>query len=257
MVARTVWSAVTGSPSLTGNSDDCCLRLRRRRLAGSRSSCSRPTTWKRSCKLSGFNLFRRARVRGAGVVRGRGFSLAAVGGAEAEELRGDARQAVAANAPSSAPIRAPADGDGPKNRRVRILPRPLIIIGRVSLTPGKKIPACVALSYAVRYKIVHCTNGRPGRSRVVPAADFARLANKFMASRTISPVTAPPRRSARRWQKSDAQGRRELIVEIALRLLHRQGCRAVDDAAGGGELGLGTMTLYTYVEGQQGLYRRW
>lgn len=44
-------------------------------------------------------------------------------------------------------------------------------------------------------------------------------------------------------------------MEIALRLLHRHGLAAVTMRRVAGELGLGTMTLYTYVEGQQGLYR--
>lgn len=57
------------------------------------------------------------------------------------------------------------------------------------------------------------------------------------------------------WHDADPAARRSLIVEAALALLQEQGLAAVTMRAVAGRLGVGTMTLYTYVEGQHGLYR--
>ena len=70
--------------------------------------------------------------------------------------------------------------------------------------------------------------------------------------------TLPPSRSTAvpaDWGDADAPRRRELIVEAALDLLHQQGLAAVTMRGVAARLGVGTMTLYTYVDGQGGLQR--
>lgn len=46
-----------------------------------------------------------------------------------------------------------------------------------------------------------------------------------------------------------------MIVDVAIKLLHRYGLDAVTIRRVAGKLGVGAMTLYTYVEGQHGLQR--
>ncbi len=66
---------------------------------------------------------------------------------------------------------------------------------------------------------------------------------------------SPPSRSLRRWHAADADARRDLIVDAAMRLLDRRGPAAVTIRAIAARLGVGAMTLYTYVDGQAGLRR--
>lgn len=66
---------------------------------------------------------------------------------------------------------------------------------------------------------------------------------------------ASPATSPQRWHDADATGRREMIVQTALELLHHEGLPAVTMRAVASRLGVGTMTLYTYIEGQHGLHR--
>lgn len=59
----------------------------------------------------------------------------------------------------------------------------------------------------------------------------------------------------RRWLEADAERRRRLIVDAAMELLHERGPQAVTMRRVARKLGLGAMTLYTYVAGQEGLRR--
>lgn len=65
-----------------------------------------------------------------------------------------------------------------------------------------------------------------------------------------------PRGLARRWAQADADARTALITDAALRLLDRRGLDAVTMRRVAADLGVGTMTLYTYVDGQSALRRR-
>jgi AcrR family transcriptional regulator len=58
-----------------------------------------------------------------------------------------------------------------------------------------------------------------------------------------------------RWQDADTESRRDLIVRAALDLLAEEGLAAVTMRSVASRLGIGTMTLYTYVDGQRGLHR--
>lgn len=60
---------------------------------------------------------------------------------------------------------------------------------------------------------------------------------------------------ARRWSKADFDERRTLIVDAALALLHRHGAKGVTMRRVAARLGVGAMTLYTYVKGQEELHR--
>lgn len=67
-------------------------------------------------------------------------------------------------------------------------------------------------------------------------------------------------RLAQRWRKADFPQRRQMILRIALRLLHRHGLQALTMRRVATELGLGAMTLYTYFPSQHELHRemvRW
>jgi len=55
------------------------------------------------------------------------------------------------------------------------------------------------------------------------------------------------------WNRGDRDARRNLIVEVAIDLLNTQGLPAVTIRRVARRLSVGAMTLYTYVEGQQGL----
>jgi AcrR family transcriptional regulator len=70
----------------------------------------------------------------------------------------------------------------------------------------------------------------------------------------VKPASTPSR-SLRRWHAADADARRALIVDAAMRLLDRRGPAAVTIRAIAARLGVGAMTLYTYVDGQAGLRR--
>ncbi len=59
----------------------------------------------------------------------------------------------------------------------------------------------------------------------------------------------------RRWQQASRDQRRDLITDAALKLLHKKGLNAVTMRAVAEQLGIGAMTLYTYVNGKSGLHR--
>lgn len=66
---------------------------------------------------------------------------------------------------------------------------------------------------------------------------------------------APSRNDNRHWQQAGRDQRRELITNTALKLLHNKGLTAVTMRAVADQLGIGAMTLYTYVKGKYGLHR--
>ncbi len=70
---------------------------------------------------------------------------------------------------------------------------------------------------------------------------------------THVPQTTRP--TARRWHRADHDQRRELITKTALKLLQTKGLLAVTMRAVASKLGVGAMTLYTYIEDQHGLHR--
>jgi AcrR family transcriptional regulator len=57
------------------------------------------------------------------------------------------------------------------------------------------------------------------------------------------------------WRDASHDHRREMIVATALRILHEQDMSAVTMRGVAAQLGVGTMTLYTYVSGQDELRR--
>lgn len=59
----------------------------------------------------------------------------------------------------------------------------------------------------------------------------------------------------KKWLRADHAQRRAMVVEHAIRLLTRHGPDAVTMRRVAGSLRVGTMTLYTYVDGQDGLQR--
>lgn len=70
-------------------------------------------------------------------------------------------------------------------------------------------------------------------------------------------TTAAPRSTTltRRWRHAEPDDRRRLIVEVALDLLQRRGLEHVTMRRVAHRLGIGAMTLYTYVDGQDALRR--
>jgi len=71
-----------------------------------------------------------------------------------------------------------------------------------------------------------------------------------------TPQTVPLPGSARkRWAKADRAERAELIMLIGLELLRERGAEAVTIRKVADRLGVGAMTLYTYIDGQDGLRR--
>lgn len=62
-------------------------------------------------------------------------------------------------------------------------------------------------------------------------------------------------RSKTQWRTLDHEQRRGLIVEVALDLLSKKGSQAITMRQVAHKLGLGAMTLYTYVRGQDELCR--
>ena len=75
--------------------------------------------------------------------------------------------------------------------------------------------------------------------------------NPPMASTALSPS-----RLQRRWRTADGGERRRLIVDTALNLLGRHGLERVTMRRVAERLGIGAMTLYTYVNGQHGLHQQ-
>lgn len=81
-----------------------------------------------------------------------------------------------------------------------------------------------------------------------------------MTQPLIAPRPAAPNRSlarslARQWRSASPDRRRELIIEAALDLLQRKGLQHVAMRRVARRLGVGAMTLYTYVNGQDELRR--
>lgn len=76
---------------------------------------------------------------------------------------------------------------------------------------------------------------------------------------SFSPSSAPGSAGhpppADRWQQASPEVRRTLIVEAALDLLQARDLSAITMRSVAAALGVGTMTLYTYVDGQHGLHR--
>ncbi len=72
-------------------------------------------------------------------------------------------------------------------------------------------------------------------------------------------MPTPPRTSSARqrqrqeWRQADSETRQNLIIESAIDLLHRKGLGSVTMRGVAQALGVGTMTLYTYVKGQEEL----
>ena len=60
-------------------------------------------------------------------------------------------------------------------------------------------------------------------------------------------------RQTRRWRQADRQKRSDLVIQVALDLLHRRGLEAVTMRNVARRLGVGAMTLYTYIDGQDQL----
>ena len=58
------------------------------------------------------------------------------------------------------------------------------------------------------------------------------------------------------WKEGDRDARRELIVQVAFAMLQDDGEEAVTIRRIAGALGVGAMTLYTYVDGLDDLHRR-
>lgn len=61
---------------------------------------------------------------------------------------------------------------------------------------------------------------------------------------------------ARQWKALDRDGRRDLIVKVAFDMLQNDGEEAVTIRRIAGAIGVGAMTLYTYVDGLEDLHRR-
>jgi len=74
----------------------------------------------------------------------------------------------------------------------------------------------------------------------------------------MSPPTASqtdPAAPSQAWLRAEPEQRREMIVETAMQLLGREGPAAVTMRRVAASLGVGTMTLYTYLDGQRALHR--
>lgn len=63
----------------------------------------------------------------------------------------------------------------------------------------------------------------------------------------------PTSQIRRQWRMADRDERRKLIIEVAVRLLKKSGLESVTIRRVADCLGVGAMTLYTYVDGQEGL----
>ena len=64
-----------------------------------------------------------------------------------------------------------------------------------------------------------------------------------------------PSKIRKRWQSASRDDRQQLIVDVALDLLRRKTITAVTIRGVADRLGVGAMTLYTYVDGYNGLKR--
>ena len=64
-----------------------------------------------------------------------------------------------------------------------------------------------------------------------------------------------PSKLQRAWRHGDFEARRALIIQAALDLLRRRGVRRVTIRRVARRLGVGAMTLYTYMQGQEELRR--
>jgi AcrR family transcriptional regulator len=64
-----------------------------------------------------------------------------------------------------------------------------------------------------------------------------------------------PAKPAEQWSEADHAQRCELIVDCSLELLREQGRGALTMRRVAGRLGVGAMTLYTYFESQEALWR--
>ncbi|MEM1355253.1 MAG: WHG domain-containing protein [Planctomycetota bacterium] len=73
---------------------------------------------------------------------------------------------------------------------------------------------------------------------------------------TTTHETETRRNLAQHWKLADRDTRREMIVEVAFRMLQDDGEEAVTIRRIAGSLGVGAMTLYTYVDGLEDLHRR-
>jgi AcrR family transcriptional regulator len=70
------------------------------------------------------------------------------------------------------------------------------------------------------------------------------------------PRSFPPTPSLnKKWLRSNHEQRRRIIVDTALKTLRQSGIKAVSMRNVSTRLGIGTMTLYTYVKGQDQLHR--
>ncbi len=70
-----------------------------------------------------------------------------------------------------------------------------------------------------------------------------------------SPKPASRQSPPRKWLRASAPQRRAMIVEVALGLLAREGPAAVTMRRVAAKLGVGAMTLYTYIDNQRQLHR--
>ena len=82
-----------------------------------------------------------------------------------------------------------------------------------------------------------------------------RLRIKLTPPTALIAAPLPPARARRRWQEADHEQRRDLIIQTALDLLRRHGLQHVTIRRVAHRLGVGAMTLYTYIQGQAELQR--
>ena len=69
----------------------------------------------------------------------------------------------------------------------------------------------------------------------------------------MTQLTQPPSPAA--WKDADRDARRAMIIDVGLNLLTNEGPDALTMRRVARELGVGAMTLYTYIDGQPGLHR--
>ncbi|QQE11050.1 TetR/AcrR family transcriptional regulator [Planctomycetota bacterium] len=62
-----------------------------------------------------------------------------------------------------------------------------------------------------------------------------------------------PSNVKQRWNDASPDERREIIVDVAIDILDEQGIDRVTIRRVASQIGVGAMTLYTYIDGQQGL----
>ena len=70
-----------------------------------------------------------------------------------------------------------------------------------------------------------------------------------------SAITPNKKNLAKRWKDTDRDGRRDLIIEVAFNMLQDDGQDAVTMRRIAAAIGVGAMTLYTYVDGLEDLHR--